>query len=192
MIEIGGLSRPLVGERYNGDSFYIYQDEELAVISVIDGIGHGKVAHQISQKVCNYLETIISPDPAAMITRTHEFMKGSEGAALGIGVVSGNTFSFAALGNISCVIRGKTPKRFVSTEGLLGVRGRSLKNETTKLSAGDLIVMYSDGISLQEFLNRPPNFHLFSANGLARIIMKDYGASYDDATVVVVQVKNEV
>lgn len=191
MIEIGGYTRPLLGERYNGDSIFIYQDNKLAVISVIDGIGHGKLAHQISQKIQKYLESIISLDPSEMIARTHDFMKGSEGAALGIGVISNNTFTFASMGNISCYLRGKTSKRFVSSEGLLGVRGRTVKRESIQLSIGDLILMHSDGISLQNLLSGPPVYHLFSANGLARKIVKQYGSSYDDASVIIVQVKNE-
>ena len=51
MIEIGGFTRPFLGERYNGDNIYIYRGDELTVCAVIDGIGHGKIAHEISQKI---------------------------------------------------------------------------------------------------------------------------------------------
>ena len=189
MIEIGGYTRAFLGERYNGDNIYIYQGDKLVVCSVIDGIGHGKIAHKISQKIGKYLESVISPDPTEMIARTHEFMKGSEGAALGIGIISNNTLTFASMGNISCFVRGKNSKRFVSSEGLLGVRGRTVKKESMELTAGDLVVMHSDGLSLQSFLNGPPVYHLFSANGLARKMIKEYGSSYDDASVIVIHVK---
>jgi serine/threonine protein phosphatase PrpC len=189
IIEIGGFTRPMLGERYNGDSIYIHQDDDLAVCSVIDGIGHGRIAHQISQKISKYLPTVISEDPAEMIARTHEFMKGSEGAALGIGVVRNKIFTFASMGNISCFLRGKKTKRFVSSEGLLGVRGRTAKKESVALSAGDVVVMHSDGLSLQNMLSGPPVFHLFSAKGLARKMINEHGSSYDDASVIVMQVK---
>lgn len=189
MIEISGYTRAMLGERYNGDNIFFYQDDDLAVISVIDGIGHGKVAHEISNKIRNYLESNITNDPSEMIAKTHDHMRGCEGAALGIGIIINEILTFASLGNISCFVKGNPSKTLVSSEGLLGVRGRTAKKDTKKLIAGDLIVMHSDGVSRKNFMKEVPNHHLYSAKVLAKRIVKELGSPYDDASAVVAQIK---
>ena len=191
IMEFSGYSRAMLGERHNGDRIFLHQEGGRIVLSVIDGIGHGGRASEISDRIKGFLDSVLDMNPSEMIARTHEYMVGSEGAALGIAVIEKDKLIFASLGNVSCFVRGRASRTLVSTDGLLGVRGRTAKKDTVRLEVGDLVVMHSDGISGPGIVKKETNPHLYSAKALARKIVKDHGSPFDDASVILVKVKDE-
>lgn len=55
-LELSVFSRPLPGQKYNGDSYFIKRYEDKVIFAVIDGLGHGKDAQEASQSAVDCLE----------------------------------------------------------------------------------------------------------------------------------------
>ncbi|NME69645.1 SpoIIE family protein phosphatase [Flammeovirga aprica] len=188
-IDIGGFTRPIAGEKKNGDAIFIYQKEDFYFFAIIDGIGHGEPAFKISSKIKDYLSHNISINVAKVIQDTHQYMLGCEGAALGIGVIDHHHFYFGSLGNITCKVMNTENTELLSTDGLLGVRGRSVKVSTKILQDNDLILMYSDGVDSSFSNGKFKNYHLFSSEILAKKIINQWGSIFDDASMIAVKIR---
>lgn len=188
-VDIGGYTRPIAGESKNGDAILIHSDDDLILFAIIDGIGHGEIAHNISQKIKHFLLENLHADISKLIQDTHKYMVGSEGAALGIGVIYNRNFYFGSLGNISCKIINDTSLVMVSTDGLLGVRGRTTKVTDKRLENGDVIMMYSDGVDSTFSNGEFKNYHLFSSDILAKKIIQQWGSMFDDASMIAAKIQ---
>lgn len=189
-IDIGGYTRPIAGEKKNGDAIFIYQKDDVCFFAVIDGIGHGAPAFEISSKIKSFLSQNVSTNIAKVIHDTHQHMLGSEGAALGIGAIDHNTLYFGSLGNITCRVINDENISLLSTDGLLGVRGRTPKVSSKALSNKDVILMYSDGVDSSFSNGGFNNYHLFSCEIIAKKIIQKWGSIFDDASLIAVKINN--
>ncbi|KXX70662.1 SpoIIE family protein phosphatase [Flammeovirga sp. SJP92] len=188
-IDIGGYTRPIAGEKKNGDAIFIHQQEDICFFAVIDGIGHGAPAFEISQKIKAFISQNFHTDISRLIQETHQHMLGSEGAALGIGTILHNTLYFGSLGNITCRVINDGNVTLLSTDGLLGVRGRTAKVSSRNLHDEDVILMYSDGVDSSFANEKFKNYHLFSSEILAKKIIKQWGSIFDDASLIAVKIR---
>ena len=191
-ISVGAYTKPFPGEHYNGDAYFVHQDESYALFSVIDGLGHGPSAHKITKRVLKELRHYNFDDPKEVISQINKAVLGSDGAVIGVGTIKGDVFEYASLGNISCQIYGKKDLTMVMREGMLGSRVRSFHSTRVKLHPGDMIIMHSDGVhGLKKFRFLKSN-HLFSCEILARMIVEDLGSDLDDSTALVVKFEDEI
>ncbi|WP_281613220.1 SpoIIE family protein phosphatase [Flammeovirga sp. SubArs3] len=189
-IEVGAYSLPIVGEKANGDCVFHHTTPDFTFLCVIDGIGHGYRASVISKKLCEYIKTHIQRDIQSLIANAHEYMLGEEGAVIGIGIIENQELTYGSLGNISCrVINEEGNATLLTTDGLLGVRKRTIKIDKKTLSKGDLILIHSDGVNGSLSYQENINYHLFSSEILSKKIIKQWGSLYDDASVICVKVK---
>jgi len=191
-LEIGTYSRAFFGERINGDAIVISENPDYTYLVVIDGIGHGPKAGEISSKIKLFIETNWVPSHTELIEKAHQYIKGCIGAVIGISVISHTnaTLSYAGLGNITCRIFGSTNKSMVSADGLLGVRYRSLASLNISISEKDIIIMHSDGVSSSASLTEIPKLHVMSSRLLAKNIVQMYGSNYDDASCIAAKCTN--
>jgi serine phosphatase RsbU (regulator of sigma subunit) len=193
-VEVGSYSRPFFGEKSIGDSILIVKNNENTLLTLIDGLGHGAKAEKVSQAMKDYLENNWNSDPSDMIRKTHEFMKGSMGAVIGIAIIdhSSRRIKYAGVGNISCKIVGKSNTTLISSDGLVGVRMRSVKNTEITLYDKDLVLMHSDGVSSNvRFEEIPKLKRAFSASLLAKLIVKEVGNEFDDASCIIAKITEE-
>ncbi|MBB6461836.1 PP2C family serine/threonine-protein phosphatase [Flammeovirga kamogawensis] len=188
-IDIGGYTRPITGEKRNGDVIYILKNPRYIFFAIIDGIGHGDVANAIAEETKSFLIDNHNSDIQYVIQKAHEHMLGTEGAVIGIGCIIDDNFSFGSLGNINCKIVNAENFDMLSTDGLLGVRGRTPKITSKKLNNNDVIFMFSDGINGNFNSSEFNNYHLFSSEILAKKIVKNSGSPFDDASMITVKVQ---
>ncbi|MBB3697123.1 SpoIIE family protein phosphatase [Flammeovirga yaeyamensis] len=190
-IEIAGYTRPITGEYVNGDAFFIHQEDDYTFFAVIDGIGHGQVAHQIASKLTKYIKERVQKDIAHLMSEAHYFMKGSEGAALGLGIIENNEISFCTIGNINARIINQQNNNIalLSTDGLIGVRKRTPRVDVRKIQTGDLILIHSDGVNSSNSFHSKVNYHLFTCEILSRKLVKEWGSEFDDATMLCIKIK---
>ncbi|OHX64010.1 SpoIIE family protein phosphatase [Flammeovirga pacifica] len=189
VIEIAGCTQPLVGELVNGDAIYIEEKEDYVFFAVVDGIGHGKIAHKIATKLISYIKERVQKDIVHLISEAHFYMQGTEGAALGIGIIEQNYIKFSTIGNINARIINDDNISLLSTDGLLGVRRRTPQLDVREIKKGDLILIHSDGINGSQSFHERINYHLFSSEILSRKLMKSWGSQYDDASIICIKVK---
>jgi serine/threonine protein phosphatase PrpC len=192
-LETGKYQRPCFGEIVNGDSIIIKELEQYLLLSVIDGLGHGKVAADISDQVAQYLFDHWQPDTKNILESVHKYMQGSKGAVIGIGIIekSKMELQYSGLGNIVCKVYGDENISLLSANGLLGIRSRSLSNKVLELKKTNMIMMCSDGISENIKLDLLPHYSTVPASLYAKMIVQKFGNPYDDASCLIVKIKDD-
>lgn len=186
-MKYGIISVPVHGARVNGDAYVIKEFDDKSLIAVIDGLGHAESAHKASSKAADYIQKNYKGNLTSIIEDCHRALHLTRGAALGI--VSVDTekskLKYAGVGNIGIrLLAGNSVSSLVSVPGVVGHRYRKLIVTEHSFNNGDLIFMYSDGIS-GKF--DPAGFILKSKDPqrIAEDIIREFSAERDDATIIV-------
>lgn len=185
------MIRPCQGERVSGDAVVIRPLEEGLFAAIVDVLGHGPEANELAKVIGEYLTRYGSADIAGLMTRLHQHVKGSRGAVVGlcaIDAVSGRAV-YAGTGNTVLRRFGKTETRLVSLDGVLGQNMRTPRPQTLELEAGDLIVLYTDGVRDRFTSDDYPGVFHHAPKDVARIIVERFGKAYDDAACIAVRVR---
>ena len=192
-LEVGKYLRPFYGERVIGDAVFTSINEDYSYLVVIDGLGHGITAHNISTKIITYIEKSLFPNPSKIIEKIHKNIDRKNGAAIGISVVNhkDSTLTFGGLGNINCKVIGSLDTTFVSSDGVLGMRYHSVQNFKVALFDKDIIVMHSDGVSSTSEMGEFLKSNGYSSRLIAKKIVHTFGSEFDDASCLVVKCKVE-
>ena len=96
-------------------------------VAIVDVLGHGAEAHELARTIHTYLTRYGAPDVAAVMTRLHQHLRGTRGAAAGLCAVDEQTGRALYVGTGNTVVRrfGRTDTRLVSMDGVLGQNMRS-------------------------------------------------------------------
>lgn len=183
--EIGVVQRPIRNEKVCGDAFVVLRDEEIT-IAVADGLGHGPKAAEAALAFCAYVEANVSRGLEEILrgaTAEISHTRGAAAALLRIGDRQ-RCLSFAGIGNIELQAVSKLPIRPTSTPGIVGRPLRKVLEFDYELNGGDLLAVYSDGISGRFRLE---SYGRLNAQSAAEAILSDHGKRHDDATCLVVR-----
>jgi anti-sigma regulatory factor (Ser/Thr protein kinase) len=185
----GAASRPFPGETLNGDSYVLSNmSGSETIISVIDGLGHGKYANIASEKA---KEQILLNDNLSvdnLMNRLHSSLRGTRGATIGITKINtqNNKLYFSGIGNIETfIITNEGSKSIISFGGIVGHNMRTPRVYEFSFLPGDVLCMYSDGIQSRwrhEEINWKDN-----PQEIADRILLNYSRPNDDATILIVR-----
>ncbi|MCB0950614.1 MAG: SpoIIE family protein phosphatase [Mycobacterium sp.] len=187
----GGVNTPLGGAGPSGDAWAVTGQERLAVL-VVDGLGHGEEAAVAAGAAVKSFEQRAVTDPAAVLPRANEAMRGTRGGVAGACVIDpvAGRLTFAGVGNIAgAVVRGDDKQHLVSHPGTLGTQ-LSVPNFRTRhyrWSPGATMIMSSDGIRAGWTLSDYPGLTRRDPAVVAAVLHRDFARATDDATVLVVQ-----
>ena len=78
------LIRPCRGEYLSGDAVVIRPLEQGLFVAIVDVLGHGHEAHELTHVIDAYLARYGSADVSGLMTRLHQHLKGTRGAAVGL------------------------------------------------------------------------------------------------------------
>jgi negative regulator of sigma-B (phosphoserine phosphatase) len=187
MFEYASYGRPAAGERTSGDAAVIDSTGAHLLLAAVDVLGHGDEAHAVADRAESCLRTRWSRDVVSTMLDLHAELEGTRGAVAGICVLELETadLRFCGVGNTDAYTLGPQPTSLYSTEGILGSRIRTPREQRLQLHAGDVLVLHTDGVSgdfRSPSLERGP---LGRAADLARRIVNEFGRPYDDATCLV-------
>jgi anti-sigma regulatory factor (Ser/Thr protein kinase) len=181
--------RPCRGEFVSGDAVVLDQRVGLVLLGIIDALGHGSEANKVALRAKSVVRNSWTSDVVATISAVHESLKGTIGAAAGIAVPETETglMSYAAAGNTVCRIIGSRSSRCLVTPGTLGARIRSPQLCQFRLGDGDLVLLYTDGVTDRFELEDYPQMQVSSASNVAKTIVERFGRRHDDASCVVMR-----
>lgn len=231
------MTRPLIGESDNGDAFFIatfdeqravkeiivsnpaapqfdkkaktidLHIEDLGMIAVIDGVGHGPEAAAITEATLECLRENCHLDLVTLMEQCHKNALHTRGATIGVAqiILSQELIEYIGVGNVQGQIGVEQVKRkdhaakvdynsgypsmmrhrlLVNNNNTIGYRIPGKLNAFTyPFSPGDVLLLTSDGISLDAYSTIPEE--ILDPESLAGAVLSKYALSQDDATVVV-------
>jgi negative regulator of sigma-B (phosphoserine phosphatase) len=179
-------SRPKPGETVCGDCVAVTQEHDRLVFVVADGLGYGHLAASAAQTAVSFIAMDPGGDLRLLLAKADEVLGVTRGAAvtivrvdLGIGVMT-----YAGVGNVELMALSRCSIRPLNDPGYLGGRVRNFSASAHEIHAGDLIVLFTDGISGRFDLS---DYGERTVVDTAQTILSSHGTPHDDATCVVVR-----
>ncbi|HEU5076285.1 MAG TPA: phosphoserine phosphatase [Polyangiaceae bacterium] len=176
------LSLPKQGETANGDGVFFRTDAAGALFGVIDGLGHGPGAEEVTRMAKSYLTgATLDTSLAALMEALHGALHGTRGAAATICLLRGTQLEACAVGNVE-LRSGDLRFPLVYSAGILGVNVRTFRVCSAKLNRPARFVAFSDGISTRASTD---DVRQLTPADACHFIMRRYRRDNDDATVLV-------
>jgi anti-sigma regulatory factor (Ser/Thr protein kinase) len=188
-IECASFVRPCRGERVSGDAVVVSHRGGVALVAIIDALGHGREAHGVATRAVRFLKEGWGPDVVDTLQALHEALKGTGGAAAGLAVVDTATgvARCAGVGNTITRAFGAQESRVYSVAGTLGHQLRTPREQRLALQPGDVLVLYTDGVRESFDAADYPEMRSQGPGTVARAIVQRFGKEHDDAGCVVVK-----
>ena len=185
--DAGAWVRPTDGHTACGDAAVVQNCDGGVLLAIVDGAGHGHRAHDVAQRALAVIRDHGGPDLDRLMARIHDGLRGTVGAAVGLAFVDTTTamFRYIGVGNTRASKFGRQAWHGVSRDGLLGDRLPSSLEQSCALAAGDMLVMWTDGIPENASTSSMAATSYRSAAEIARQLIKKLGKPYDDAGCVV-------
>ncbi|GAH05596.1 unnamed protein product, partial [marine sediment metagenome] len=99
---------------------------------------------------------------------------------------------YVGIGNITVRVIGPRTSRFVSRGGIVGYMMTTPREQTLKLFAGDVLVMYSDGIKEHFELSEYPRILTGNAKSIAVGLLNQFGKKNDDASCIALRYLGDI
>jgi hypothetical protein len=189
-VELAGLVSPIAGETASGDNLAWEINGDRCIVLMADGLGHGMQAAEAADEAVRVFRAHSSESPASLISRLHDALKKTRGAAAAIAEVRtlAGTLTYAGVGNISGSILSHTLSRsLVSHNGTLGYVMARVQEFKVEWPKDGILVMHSDGLQSRWDLSRYPGILARQPAIIAGVLLRDFRRERDDASVLVLK-----
>lgn len=191
-VNIWVATKPHPAELKNGDGFITCHDDRNVLAGVIDGLGHGESAHQVTQKVRRYVEKHAHLSIPQIFLGAGRSCLNTRGAVMSLVRIEWQTdqlhLSYGAVGNIETRIYGDTSETFPIRRGILG-RHHPIEpsyRERT-LNSNETLVMFSDGVNSQWDDTANELVHSVKSQHDTKVIYNRLAKHTDDATLLIIK-----
>ncbi len=170
------------GEHVCGDAVVVRREEDLALLSVIDGLGHGTKAAVVADRASAILaEQSPRAGVLSIMNEVHRGLADTRGACVLVCVVSKDEVEVCSVGNVELRALG-VELPFVLTPGVVGQRMSRPRVARATIGGPARLVIYSDGLSSRFHL---AEFSSLTSAEACRTIFERHRRSHDDATLLV-------
>jgi len=164
-LSIGVVNLPKPGEKKCGDGWAANSQPGQNKVLVSDGLGHGPLAAEASDKAVRIFMKNLHLAPAKILEAIHLDLRGTRGAAVAVAEVDlgQRVVLFTGVGNIAGLIFSpQKTKSMVSYNGTAGERVHKIREFTYPWPEGAILIMH-----------------------IAGVLYRDYSRGRDDVTVLV-------
>lgn len=185
--DVGRAVRAKPGERECGDRVVVLDDEPTRVlVAVIDGLGHGPRAAQAATAAERFITAHSSLELAELFRRCDRAISDTRGVAMTVLKLDRERerLHHAAVGNVELCSLSEQRVRPVPKPGIVGGRVPRVHESSFDVVAGDLFVLFSDGISSRIELEP---YRGLTAQHMAEVIVCEHGKEHDDASCAVLR-----
>lgn len=155
----------------------------------MDVLGHGEIANAQAQRAVCFLQETKDSDLKTIVENLHKNMLTTRGLVGLFGHLNKKSLemTYIIVGNISSRIIGQKNSRLVGKDGVIGFALPTLEVKNTRLSKGDFIISYTDGI--KELFDLPATTILPQKTpaDLAKEICTLFGKKTDDKGCLVIK-----
>ncbi len=187
-LQIAVVSEPIHGEDLCGDGWGIRALADTTILMVVDGLGHGILASEAAREAERILATGGKDSLLDILRDTHDALKKTRGAALGLAKIDTHKglLTFAGVGNIgaSIVVAGSS-RSVASHNGIVGQVMERAQEFSYPWNANSILVMHSDGLATRWSLDSYPGIWNKTPSTIAAILHRDFSRGRDDVTVLV-------
>jgi anti-sigma regulatory factor (Ser/Thr protein kinase) len=188
--DIGVVSRPKHGETYNGDSFVIKHGNGQCIIAVIDGVGHGLLAHQAAQAARQYIENHSELPFLDIFRGVDRACRSSRGVVMALASLDWGSMKlkYASVGNIEVKVSGTHEKfKFIVRRGIVGKNAPNPVVTENDWRMGYALAMHSDGLSTHWNWDDFPQQLDKSAQFLVEHMHRSLEKDNDDSTLIIIK-----
>jgi phosphoserine phosphatase RsbX len=189
-IEWGVATQPLPGQTVSGDLHLVEPFAHGALVAVVDGLGHGDEAAAAAGIAIEILKGNAAQSVSLLVQQCHGALLQTRGAVITLASFNAldNTVSWLGVGNVAgLLLRADTSAKPACESamlrgGVVGYQLPALRASVIAVSAGDLLILASDGIrgGFEQCViptNKPQQ--------IADRIMSQYVKGSDDALALV-------
>lgn len=192
---VAGVSLAVEGETVSGDGWAQRRRGKRETFLVVDGLGHGPGAAEAAEEATKTFLQHPEAEPADIMESLHHALKKTRGAAAAIAEADPfkGSLRYCGVGNISAVIihRGERPRSLVSYNGTIGHVAAKIQELTYPFHDGDLLIMHSDGVSMNWDLAKYPGAVNRHPALIAALLQFEARRKRDDSTVLVARLASE-
>ena len=177
-----------------GDTGVIKEFDGQCFIALVDVLGHGSEAHDVALIAQKYLEQNYCEELVDVMQGLHACLKGTRGAVAALCRLNTETgeLIYVGIGNITVRVLGHRKARFVLGDGIVGYMMTTPREQTLKLFAGDVLVMYSDGIKEHFELSEYPGILTGNAKSIAVGLLNQFGKKNDDVSCIALKYLGDI
>ncbi len=189
-LSVGVSTRPRPPDQINGDAFVVMQWSESVLVGVIDGLGHGQLAHRASQTARQYVENHYDLPLDKIFLGMGRACRATRGVVMALARFDWDQHRllFGSIGNIEVRVFPKSARfDFVVRRGVIGLNAPHAVITEHSWPFENMLVMHSDGVSTHWDWTDFPNWTNRGAADMANDLLRAKAKAEDDATVVVVR-----
>ena len=178
-----------MGESVSGDTVVLQPLAQGLFVAIVDVLGHGPEAHALTHVIEKYLARYAGTNVSGIITNLHQHLRGTRGAAVGMCSIdsASGRLEYVGVGNTALRRFGNNETRLVSQDGVLGQNMRTPRLQSLQMEVGDLVMLYTDGVSDHFTSDHYPGVLRHPAAELVDNIVQRFGKDHDDATCIAVR-----
>ena len=186
LAQVAGLTRPIRGEAVCGDAHSTLVRGGIVSTLLVDGLGHGPLAAQVAQVAIRAFDAAPEDSAGGLLMAVHRALTGTRGAAAAVLQYDGRGLTYAGIGNITgWITDGERRQAMISVPGIVGVRGRAVRELSYGFSERSAVIIHSDGVTDRLDLRGRRGLFACSPVVIAATTMRDFGIRHDDAAVLV-------
>ena len=187
------IKRPLNNDVFCGDTGIIKEFDNKVFIGIIDALGHGERAHKIAVICEDFIEKNYRRDLVETMKDLDACIRGTRGAVGALCQLELKTgvLQYVGVGDTTARIFGPSHATLISKPGIIGYTMPSLSEDTKKISDGDVLVLYTDGVQSYFELKDYSGLLNHGAKEIATRIIEHYGKETDDALCIALKYNTE-
>jgi phosphoserine phosphatase RsbX len=185
-MEIGAVIRAKVGESACGDAWVAVDHEGSTLIALADGLGHGPEAARAAKAACDHVAAHPGPDLNQLMKGCDRALASTRGAALSLLYFDRerHELTHAGVGNVELQAVSRAAIHPPNSPGVVGIRLRRIMVSVFALSPGDLLAVFTDGVSSRYRLEA---YRALPVQAAAEAIVREHGKDHDDASCLIIR-----
>lgn len=186
-VEVGSAWRHAVGYPACGDVCAIVPNVSGTLLCLADGLGHGDAARASAQAACDHARAHPGEALEPLLWGMDAALSGMRGAAVSLLLIlpDAGRAQFAGIGNVELRAVAKARIAPPTSPGIVGRGVRKVRAWDHTVAEGDLLVLFTDGISsrfdLGALAHLPPQV-------LADTLLAQQHKAHDDGCCVVAKI----
>ncbi|HYE08084.1 MAG TPA: ATP-binding SpoIIE family protein phosphatase [Planctomycetota bacterium] len=186
----GAVNVALAHQPISGDAWAVNERPDAVSLCLVDGLGHGPHAAEAAHEALRVFREQAGAAPEEALRALHLALMKSRGAAASICRIprDDGPIRFAGIGNVAGTVVTRDGRRgMLCHNGILGHQVGRIGANDYAAASGDLIVLHSDGLTMNWELSAYPGLSQRHPAIVAAILWRDHARGRDDACVVVVR-----